>query len=257
MDDIPAVGGGVAMNPPRSFAITDENFHNAYARAVRFVMRHGSKMVIGDETEKKPIRDACGMIEVTGDAISQIEHRELHPNFPFRHIDQYCDEFTYEYDEEYINLPASERFSYTYFNRLTWLMGRSVRFDQLVALRQGLYHQIDNKAPSNRNQAITWYPPIDAGAKSPPCLQRIWIRYLGDHEVEVHLLWRSRDLYTAWQANLIAIIGMLNDYVIHQHGCKIVKLIDFSDSFHIYESDAADAAQVNLVPVSPQTQRRG
>jgi len=70
------------------------------------------------------------------------------------------------------------------------------------------------------------------------CLQRIWIRYLGDQSVEVHLTWRSRDLYTAWQANIVAIIDMLNR----------------ADSLHIYESDK-DAERVKLLPASPQKQK--
>ncbi|RLG22651.1 hypothetical protein DRN77_05805 [Methanosarcinales archaeon] len=86
-------------------------------------------------------------------------------------------------------------------------------------------------------------------------MQRIVIRYLGGDDADVHLTWRSRDLYTAWQVNIIAIIDMLNREVIRPNGCRIVKIVDYSDSLHIYESDR-EAERVKLLPESPQKQKR-
>lgn len=238
------------MKLPPTILICEDNFHNAWARAVRYVLRDGVKTTIGDTSELKPIRDACILVELTGNAIRQIENRELHSQFPFRHIDHYCKEFRREYLSKYIKKPETERFSYLYFERL--VMYETI--DQIQLLRDRLGIQKDAGIVSNRDQAITWQPGTDLGSASPPCLQRIQIRYLGSGGVDVHLTWRSRDLYTAWQANIVAIIDMLNREVIHPNQCRIVKLIDYTDSLHIYESDR-EAERVKLLPASPQRQR--
>lgn len=240
------------MKLPPTILISETSFHNAYARAVRYVLRDGMRMTIGDPSEPKPIRDACILFELTGDALRQIENHELHPQFPFRHVDHYCREFTREYLSKYIKKPEQERFSYLYFERLAMYED----IDQIKCLRERLALQKDAGIASNRDQAITWQPRTDLGSASPPCLQRIQIRYLGNDNVDVHLTWRSRDLYTAWQANIIAIIDMLNREVIHPNQCRIVKLIDYSDSLHIYESESG-AEKVKLLPVSPQSFSQG
>ena len=213
-------------------------------------------MVIGDTSEPKHIRDICATTVFTRGAIAQIENRELHTQFPFPHIDQYCEEFTREYQEKYTKLPEGEKFVYTYFDRLTnyeiTRIGHTIfAEDQLKKLDQYLATQIHEGISSNREQAVTWRVADDLGTTSPPCLQRVWIRYLGRHSVEVHFTWRSRDLFTAWQANIIALIDMLNREVVHPNGCKIVKIVDFADSLHIYESDIPAAREVKLVPVAP------
>ena len=235
------------MKLPPAILISETNFHNAWARAVRHVLRDGKRMTIGDPSEPKPIKDACVLFELTGDAIGQIESHELHPQFPFRHIDHYCHEFTREYLSEYVEKPEQERFSYLYFERLAMYED----LDQIRRLRKCLALQKKAGITSNRDQAITWQVKNDLGSASPPCLQRIVIRYLGEDSVDVHLTWRSRDLYTAWQANIVAIIDMLNREVIRQNNCRIVRLIDYSDSLHIYKSDK-DAERVKPLPVSPQ-----
>ena len=232
--------------------IREDNFHNAWARAVRYVLRDGLKVTIGDPSEPKPIRDVCALFELTGDAIRQIENHELHPQFPFQHIDYYCEEFTREYLSQYVEKPELERFSYLYFERLAIYDG----LDQIKLLCDSLADQKKSGIASNRDQAITWYPKTDLGSNSPPCLQRIRVRYSGNDCVEVHITWRSRDLYTAWQANIVAIIDMLNREVIRPNQCKIVKLVDYADSLHIYESDTTEAKRVKLLPESPQKQMR-
>ena len=225
----------------KMLCIDDKNFHNAWARSVRAVIRIGTDLTIGDRAEPKPIKDISPVIiELTKGAIGQIERRELHPKFPFRLIDQYCEEFTTD--------APTDQFEYTYYDRLT----NSSGINQLEVLRDGLNDQIITGISSNRNHGITWIPEIDAGHPSPPCLQRIWVRYIGNDEVEVHLTWRSRDLFTAWQANIIAIIDMLNREVILPNGCRIVKLVDVSNSLHIYKSDCNAAGYVEPVPTNPQ-----
>lgn len=244
------------MMLPHTILIRDNDFHSAWSRAIKSVLREGVDLVIGDKDNPKHIKDVCAIIELYGNAISQIENHEIHKDFPFQHIDQYCNEFTREYQEQYLELEEDKKFVYTYFDRLTNYditnMGYT-RFttDQIKVLDEYLADQIHDEISSNRDQAVTWRVDDDLGSTSPPCLQRVFIRYLGDQSVDVHLTWRSRDLFTAWQVNVIALVDMLNREVIHPNNCKIVKLVDYSDSLHIYESDISAARGVNLVPISP------
>jgi len=234
--------------------IEERNFHNAWAKAIHAVLSKGADLVIGGGEERKPIQDSCMLISMTGNAIKQIEARELHPQYPFRRIEEYCNEFTRSFLESYRSKPASERFSYLYFERLAQyeLPSSGNRSDQITLLKDALADQIKQDITSNRAQAITWYVPVDIQRSSPPCLQRIQIRYIPDHTVDVHLTWRSRDLFTAWQSNIVCITEMLNREVIKPNNCRIVRIVDYSDSLHIYTRDVEDAKKVKLVPVSPQ-----
>ena len=234
--------------------IEERNFHNAWAKAIRAVLSKGPDLVIGGGEERKPIKDSCMSISLTGNAIKQIEARELHPQYPFRRIEEYCHEFTRAFLEEYSSKPVQERFSYLYFERLAHYEtpSGSSRSDQIALLKDALADQIKQDITSNRAQAITWYVPSDIRGSSPPCLQRIQIRYIPENKVDVHLTWRSRDLFTAWQSNIVCITAMLNREVIKPNNCQIVRIIDYSDSLHLYARDIEDARKIKLVPVSPQ-----
>ena len=251
------------MKLPPTILIRDTDFHSSWARAVRHILLNGIDLVIGDPEEPKSIRDSCGIIELTGEAIRQIENREIHSDFPFRHIDQYCNEYTTRWLYHNRDAPDMEKFDYTYIERLKMyevpseFVGMVATVDQIDGMRRGLRDSIESGISSNRCQAITWYPSIDGGVSPPdsekakPCLQSIFIRYLGDHQVEVHWHFRSRDLWGAWQANIVALVDMLNREVIHPNNCKIIKIVDYSDSLHIYQSDVSAAENVCLVSVCP------
>ncbi|RZN38566.1 MAG: hypothetical protein EFT35_04490 [Methanophagales archaeon ANME-1-THS] len=237
--------------------IEERNFHNAWAKALLAVLSKGTDLVIGAGDERKPIKDSCMLISLTGNAIKQVEARELHPQYPFRRIEEYCNEFTRAFLEAYRTKPSGEQFSYLYFDRLARYDASSSSHpsDQLRLLQNALADQIKEEITSNRAQAITWYVPFDIARSSPPCLQRIQIRYIPTGSVDVHLTWRSRDLFTAWQSNIICLIEMLNREVIKPNKCQIVRIIDYSDSLHLYRRDIEDAKKVRLVPVSPQEMR--
>ena len=239
--------------------VIGNNFHNVWTKAIQKVIANGTDLVIGGNEEKKPIRDSCMLISLEGNAIKQIEARETHPQYIFRNVDEYCKEFTREFLEEYRYREEGKKFVYLYYDRLAEYVTRpgDVKeacrsFDQITNLRTALAYQIFNDVTSNRFQAMTWIPEYDSYAKSPPCLQRIQIRYIPNRKVDVHLTWRSRDLYGAWQANVICLIDMLNREVIIPSGCKIDRIVDFSDSLHIYETDLYAASKVEPVMVSPQ-----
>lgn len=88
---------------------------------------------------------------------------------------------------------------------------------------------------------VTWIAEKDIKSESPLCLQIVWMHYLGNNQIEVHLHWRSRDLYGAWLYNLVAIINMIQRDIAEPNNCKITKVVDIVDSNHIYAGDFTQA----------------
>lgn len=221
------------LAPFKSFESYD--FHDAWEQVLRTIITEGKTIIFGDKNDRKTALDSVQTIVLREYAIHQIERHEIHDDFPFRSIEPYVKTFTYEFwSENYAHKDPTERHDYLYYDRL-------IRKFQLPAMRRRLEEQIDNDMQSNRCQAITWDIERDTIHEVTPCLQRPWIRYEGDGDVVLHLSWRSRDAYNAWQANIIALVEMFNREVIEPCGCRIIRIIDSNDSLHIYRADT-DAA---------------
>lgn len=223
--------------------IREVDFLSAWEKSLCFVLDYGNEIVFG--RDKKQALDSCQLIELTGRAIDQIESRVVHPKFPFggNRLDQYCEEYTREYLNKYDKLSAEEKFSYQYFDRLVNPV------DQIMTMRDNLSIQIENNVMNNNCQAITWRTEEDMISVDAPCLQFLQVRYVGDNEVDVHIHFRSRDLYGAWPANIIAIVDMLNREVIRPNKCKVARIIDFSDSLHVYEKDLDSVEDILISPM--------
>jgi thymidylate synthase len=220
--------------------IEEKNFGNAWYKAIQNVLKEKRRIVFG--VDKKVAYDSCQVIELTGNAIKQILNKETHPQYTFKAIDSYMREFTYEYLAEYERKTGNEKFDYLYMERLTERAS-----NELEEMGKSIEEQKLLKTSSNYCQAITWKRCEDGTNKrASPCLQRIWCRWNEGDKVDLHLEWRSRDLYNAWQANLIALVGMINREVIEPNGCKLDALVDFSDSLHIYEADMEQARRIQI-----------
>ena len=231
--------------------IESENFCNAWVRAIKFCDQWGVPLVFGDIKEPKTAKNSCQLISLTGVAIEQIENHEIHPRFPFTTILQYCDEFTREYLENYLKKSNDQRFAYLYFERMVMFEASDgTLIDQLNLAREQLREQIDSGVSSNRNQMVIWQRKKDDKSKTPPCLQRIWMQYLGDNQVDVHWEFRSRDLISAWMANVIALAECLNREVIWPNNCKIARIVDYSDSLHIYDNMQNVVKDLEFVPIT-------
>jgi len=235
--------------------VEETSFGNAWWKAIRFVLRNEQPLTFG--ADKKHAWDSTQLIELTGNAITQVLNGQLHPLSTFKAIDSYKREFTYEYLNEYKKKRESDKFDYLYMDRLANNMtnpmfemdeGEWTPIDQIACLYDAIREQRIEQKSQNYSLATTWYPDVD-GLESPasPCLQIIQLRWNPGDLIDMHLIWRSRDLYNAWQANIIAIADMINREVILPNECKLNRITDYSTSLHIYDADIEQARRVNMV----------
>lgn len=95
---------------------------------------------------------------------------------------------------------------------------------------------------SRRAQAITWRPYADPYSDDPPCLQRIWCRII-DQELVMQTMWRSRDLFKAWEANVNGML-YLQKRIAEKLQINTGDYIDFSNSLHIYGNDLEELLDI-------------
>jgi thymidylate synthase len=253
--------------------IETTSFINGWAMLISFIRLRGTNVVIGSKKEPKKIKDSVQTIVFSGRAIREMLDGVIHPQFPFKNVSEYSEEFTRDYLFDYLKKPERKKFVYLYFERfvryavpepkrkgllekIVYSLKRyksifsednDVLMDQFVVLRRELAEQLKNAIASNRHQIITWQPHIDMDNDSPPCLQRIWIRVYPNGDVDIHFHWRSRDAFSAYMVNLIGLIRMLDREVIAPNGCNIFRVVDFCDSLHINSGDLDAATKVKEV----------
>ena len=232
--------------------IEETNFSNSWVKAIKFCSKYGQPVVFGDRKDPKNAKDSTQLISLTGNAIKEIENKEIHPRFPFKQVGQYCREFERDYLEKYLKKPDNQKFVYLYFERLVNYdcMREGGIVDQLSILKSQLTEQIESRIMSNRSKAITWYPDVDLHSNSPPCLSEIQVRYIGDQQVDVHWHFRSRDLISAWMASIIALTECINREVIWPNNCQIARIVDYSDSLHIYDHMQNVVRDLEFVPIT-------
>ena len=179
----------------------------------------------------------------------------MHRASTFKNVDEYSKQFTNEYLTAYLNKPKKEQFAYLYYERLAAYqelddIDEDGAWNQIVAMRCELEDQLGSKIISNQTQAITWYVH-DQDSYTPPCLQRIWLRPDPRSLVlDVHLSWRSRDAFGAWQANLVALTRMINKEIAEPNNCVIGRIIDMNDSLHVYNTDLGAARTISGNPMN-------
>jgi len=230
------------MNLSKLYTINSGDFNIAWLTALNNVLKSNTDIIFGSLKEPKYAKDSCQVISLVGNAIDQMSNGVFHPDFSFKSIDQYKKEFDVDFlKEEYPKWPEEKKFTYLYVERIVQYQGKNKVVDQLKVLRDQLEDQINNRTVSNRSQAITWEPEVDVVNAASPCMQRVWSRWIGEENginyADLHIDWRSRDLFNAWQPNLIAVTWMMNKYVYGPNNCKIYRLIDKNDSLHIYRGD--------------------
>jgi thymidylate synthase (methanogen type) len=228
------------MKYPPTNLIQAVGLADAWAQAVNFVMKNGMEI----KTEYGPLsKDICSVIEIREPYAEPM----LHPQFPTKelHVKEYLKQWERGYDWK------KQGFEYNYMDRLINYPSRGKDVDQLKAIKDLLPQGV-----SRRRQAITWIPERDLFVKEDqPCLQRLWVRSIGDGNAEMHCMWRSRDLYAAWNSNMVGLLTMIKREVLEPNNLKLVKVVDFCNSLHIYEADWESASKVKPLPKSPQMMR--
>lgn len=228
------------MKYPPTNLIQAVGLADAWAQAVNFVMKNGMQI----KTEYGPMsRDICSVIEIREPYAEPM----LHPQFPTKelHVKEYLKQWERGYDWK------KQGFEYNYMDRLINYPSRRKDVDQLKAIRDLLPQGV-----SRRRQAITWIPERDLFVKEDqPCLQRLWVRALGEGNAEMHCMWRSRDLFAAWNSNMVGLLTMIKREVLEPNKLTLVKVVDFCNSLHIYEADWEAASMVKPLPKSPQMMR--
>lgn len=234
--------------------ISEQNFHQAWWKAIQNVLTQKQPIHFGSLREPKVAWDSTQLIELGGHAITQVLNGEIHPMSTFKAIDSYKREFTYEYLKEYNKKKSVEKFDYLYMDRLAQNLSSIDRVseieelgttDQINYLRAMIEEQKDHKISSNYILATIWYADFDGGYyNASPCLQIIQLRWNPGDLIDMHLIWRSRDLYNAWQANIVAIATMINRECIIPNDCKLNRITDYSTSLHIYEGDVEQARRI-------------
>jgi len=230
---------------PKTIMIEGLTLPDTWAKLVKATMQHG----IDIKTEYGPMsKDICSVAVIK----YPFEEPMLHPQFPTKeqHLREYEKQFTREYDWE------RQGFKYTYIDRFIHYPVSDpyegcTYMDQFAQMRLDLIQ----KPVSRRAQIITWVPAIDQTNDEPPCLQRIWMRKLTDTTCEMHCDWRSRDLFSAWLSNYIALLSMIKREILIPANLKLVKLVDFVDALHIYSTDFDEAAKVMPAVVNPMLMR--
>jgi len=242
------------MKLSKTNRVRSTNLQNAWYEAIKFVLSDGIDLCFGSPSEPKHCKDTIQEVILTGHALRQIEDHIVHPQYKFggNLLEEYCKEFTREFLTEYYKKEINERFDYLYYDRLTEYAGVSDHegpINQLHNMKELLKSQIDSEMASNFCQAITWEAERDGTYDTTsPCLQRIWMRWYKPNIIDVHYSWRSRDLYGAWPSNIVALTEMLNREVIAPNSCIIGRIIDYSDSLHIYDYDLKEARKVKEIP---------
>jgi len=215
----------------------------------------------------------------------------LHPQFPTKelHCAEYEKQwertydwkkqgFEYNYMDRLINYPPvdsqDDNVLINYYNKRCLIeyerwASKNEFIDQLKVIRENIAKRIEKGGDclvSNRDQAITWIPDRDLFVpEDQPCLQRLQffvyeypygILRLHESELvkgkaEFHAMWRSRDGFTAWNSNMIGLTKMLNKEIFEPNNLELIKVVDFCNSFHIYESDWEEAYKVKPAVVNP------
>jgi thymidylate synthase len=228
------------MKYPPTNLIQAAGLADAWAQAVNFVMKNGMEI----KTEYGPMsKDICSVIEIREPYAEPM----LHPQFPTKelHVKEYLKQWERGYDWK------KQGFEYNYMDRLVNYPSRNKDVDQLKAIKELLPQGV-----SRRRQAVTWIPERDLFVREDqPCLQRLWVRAIGDGNAEMHCMWRSRDLYAAWNSNMVGLLTMIKREVLEPNNLTLVKVVDFCNSLHIYEADWESALKVKPLPKSPQMMR--
>lgn len=262
---------------PPTVLIVANGFPDAWYKAVKECINNGAfiKREYGKPVNTK---DIISLITVN----EPLQEPMLHTSFPTKelHLNEYVKQFERGYDWK------RQGFEYSYIDRLvnyptTDVCSRDDGYfkverkpytktiDQIKIIRDKISDRIKKGGEclvSNRDQAITWVPERDLFVKEDqPCLQRVQFFIYsfptieGDIIIpgkgEFHVSWRSRDLYAAWNSNMVALTKFFDKEIFSPNNIKIIRCVDFCSSLHIYQGDLESANKVKAPSVNLYTSK--
>lgn len=144
--------------------------------------------------------------------------------------------FLAAYKEQFIR-NYKHGFAYTYIDRLV------MPVDQLGFIKDEL---IKGRIETKRLNAITWDTAIDSNYsnKNQPCMQSIWFYPYKTKVLDIHIRFRSWDIFKAYQADILGIAYMLNNEILKPTGYKLNIMRCYGDNCHIYEQDWDEANKI-------------
>lgn len=216
--------------------IIETSFSKAWERAMIFVSKSQLNLIFGGGDEIKRARDSQVSIILDTNAIKAALYEQWHPSDPFCTKNRIK-----EYKKEYKKGFPADTFDYTYRDILENGFGNAKRYkaiNQIDILKNGLQKQIDEQMGSNRNVAVIFNPSVDnLSGKATPCWNEILVRWESDNKCSVHTTFRSHDLASAWNANIMAMAEMIYEEIVNPCGCEILYWSEHNYSLHIYEYD--------------------
>jgi len=249
---------------PKTVMIKNANLTNTWALACYAVDKYGVIVPSGPNYTLNPeyippnIKEIRACIEHGEDAIAQMLDKKIPDLYPQHDgLEQYINQLTPGTNE----YEHGRTFHYSYGLRLEEMFRPSTEdfSDGCLYIRQ-LNFIAENLAPFNkRMQAITWIPEIDLpntivdeNIKSVPCLQRVHPENYYDKYYSLTLGWRSRDLFKAYMWNIDGLINAIDTLIqakreqLGQSKLKLVQVVEFIDSLHVYEPDWDDTKKVPI-----------
>ena len=222
----------------------------AWERAMYFVANSPLKLKFGGGAEVKHALDSQTSIILDENAINELINEQWHPSDPF------CTpERVKAYKEEYKEGFPAYTFDYTYRDKLEhgFVTKGGADINQIYILLKGLQKQIDEQMGSNRNVAVLFNPGTDNfSGKAVPCLNEILVRWESEGYCSIHTTFRSHDLASAWNSNMLALTEFINDEIAKPCGCKILYWSEHNYSLHIYEYDLHIIENMKIVGRNPQ-----
>ena len=218
-----------------SCCIIETSMMKCWQRAMLFVAKSPLELTFGGGDEIKKAKDSQVSIILDKNAVQEALNEQWHPSDPFCTKDR-----VRLYKEEYKQGFDASKFDYTYRDILEngFRSKNNYPVNQIWILREGLQKQIDEQMGSNRNIAVLFNPTVDNfSGKSIPCWNEILVRWESLGYCSVHTTFRSHDLGSAWNANMLAIVEFVNNEIAKPCGCKIKYWSEHNYSLHIYEYD--------------------
>ncbi len=243
---------------------------DAWYKVVKECIKHGA---INTRFYGKPVRTKA--ITYTIEIGNPLCEPMLHEDFPTRelHLKEYVKQWERGYDWK------KQGFEYNYMARLigypiTDIVSDSSGYykvkqlcentiDQIKVTREKIANSIAEGGEclvSNRYQIVTWVVERDLFVdEDQPCMQMVqffiysYPRMDGDILIpgkgDFHVYWRSRDLYAAWNSNMVGLTLMLKKEIFDPNNIKIIRCVDHCTSGHIYEGDWESADKVKPMAV--------